>query len=206
MAVTFFSCKKEEQQSELTPSTVYSNYTNLSVGNYWIYERFTLDTSGVYTTQNIFDSSYIEKDTLINGNSYYKLNSPDFVYSGTYVSEYLRDSLTYLVDHTGKINFSLQNFTDTFFTNFYTINTSDTVCYIFSKMDDDNFSVSLPAGNFVTKNYKTTFLMYFPHDHNGAIRIRNKRYAENVGLVEQTLGFYVSSPNYTVNKLIRYGQ
>ncbi len=47
--------------------------------------------------------------------------------------------------------------------------------------------------------------MFPAYSQWGAVRTINNRYAENVGLVEQTLPFFSSSPNYVVRRLKRFG-
>ena len=69
------SCKKDEA-TENTPIT-YANFSQLKTGNYWIYERFTVDSAGAAVATGILDSCYIETDTLINNHTYYKLISPN---------------------------------------------------------------------------------------------------------------------------------
>lgn len=205
VSAALFSCKKDKEEPIPVPTVVYPDFSNLAVGNYWIYERFTLDTNGVYTTQNIFDSSYVDKDSLINGNTYFRRDFINYPFSTTYVGGYIRDSLSYLVDVSGNILFSSENFTDTFYTQYFMNSPVDTVAFIFSKMDDNNLNISVPAGNFNTKNYKKTYLMFPAHSQSGAVRTINNRYAENVGMVEETLTFFGANPNYTVRRLTRYG-
>jgi hypothetical protein len=144
LSIAIYSCKKEKDVPAPLPpaSTTYADYSNLKTGNYWIYERFNLDTTGgTYTSLNVFDSTYVEKDTVANGNTYFKVMQINYPISNDYAPVYLRDSLSYIVDITGQVQFSSQNFTDTFYTNYIMAN-PDTVCYIFSKMADNNFFIA----------------------------------------------------------------
>lgn len=205
----FYSCKKNDETPETPTPVTYDSYSNLKVGNYWVYERFNLDTvGGIYTSLNVFDSSYIEKDTVVNGNTYYKLMAINYP-NTEYIGEYLRDSLSFIVNLTGSIVFASQNFTDTFYTHYYILNTGssdDTVSYIYSKMADDNFSIEVPAGTFATKNYRTTYMMWPDFAMTGgAVRPINYRCAKDIGLVEQTLIFFAYAPDYTIRRLSRYG-
>jgi hypothetical protein len=72
-------------------------------------------------------------------------------------------------------------------------------------MTDDNLTVTIPAGTFVTKNAQEVYLMEAPYDGGGKVRPLQKRYAEDVGIVEETLLFYISAPWYYVRRLVRYG-
>ncbi|MBP6511704.1 MAG: hypothetical protein KA347_03420 [Bacteroidia bacterium] len=198
LTTSISSCKKDS-----TPPTNSPNFTQLKVGNYWIYERFNIDSSGNATATGIIDSCYIEKDTSINNITYYKFIRPEVIGSFNNYN-FVRDSSHYLVNQIGGILFSSQNFTDTFYHNFITANPGDTICEAFLKMADKNFMVSCPAGQFKTYSYKHTFLMYPNWDSQGNPRHIDTRYAENIGIVTETFPFFASSPNYTQRQLIRY--
>ena len=65
--------------------------------------------------------------------------------------------------------------------------------------------MSVPAGNFITDNSKTTHILYPPLSNFVTNpRELNLRYAKDVGLVYETLTPFASDPNYRVKKLIRY--
>jgi hypothetical protein len=77
----FFSCKKDPTVI-LTQSTNNTSVNNdtmlpLAVGNYWIYQMSRDDSSGTYTMLNDIDSLYIEKDSMISGELYYKFKHAD---------------------------------------------------------------------------------------------------------------------------------
>jgi len=42
-----------------------ADYYQLKVGNYWIYQSYQIDSNGVATPENLWDSAHIEKDTII---------------------------------------------------------------------------------------------------------------------------------------------
>lgn len=206
ICVLVYSCKKDTESTETPTPVTYTSYSNLKIGNYWVYERLNHDSvGGMYTQLNLFDSSYVEKDTVINGNTYYKLMQINYPYTNDYVAGYLRDSLNFTVTSAGNIVFAAQNFADTFYTHYFVQPVADTICYNFLKMADDNLSTTVPAGVFITKNYKTTYVMW-PHNATGGIlRFIDCRYAKDIGLVAQTLPFFALPLNYTLRKLLRYG-
>ena len=200
-------CK--DANDEVYPA-VYPDFTNLKVGNYWIYERYNLDSNGVYTTLGIFDSTYVEKDTLINGQTYFKYMDDWYGSPAGHDATFLRDSLHYLVNSSGRIQFSSENFTDTLWQDHisFGVGSTDTICRIYCKMTDDNLPVNTPAGTFVSKNAQKVFLMYPDFDNGGPVRNLQNRYAENVGLVEETFPFFIADPSkrYTVRRLVHQGQ
>lgn len=200
------ACKKNKETETATPApapaaTNYPGYQPMKVGNYWIYQQFDVDTFGNATPRNVFDSCYVEKDTIINSQTYFKVVRPTFFYS--YNQGYLRDSLHYIVDNLGRTLFSSQDFT-TIFDSHYGFAASDTVFLCTRQMADSNMIVTTPAGTFTTLNFKTTYAMYPHWSVNGNPRFMHTRYAENVGIVAETIPFSVGDPNYIEVRLVSY--
>jgi len=216
-AITIFvSCKKdtknelkEDVKQPVIPAS-YPNYSNLKVGNYWIYERFVIDTLGNATSLAIIDSCYIEKDTVIRNEIYYKLTGPEFssmsnpTIPSQVKSGFIRDSLSYLISSHGDILFSSQDFTTVFNSTYSIIPPNDTVYRAVTKMNDKDISITTPSGSYVTSSFQTSYTFYNNYIIYSVIRNKNIRYAENVGMVTQDWGFYSSSPNYWQRQLIRY--
>ena len=217
-AISLCSCKKEkkapeeEAPVEATTPTTYPNYSNLKVGNYWIYERFVVDPSGNATSINIIDSCYVEKDTTINGNVYHKYMSPSIGYPNLnptiqYPSypQYLRDSLSYLVNASGWILFSSENFTTEFKTSVYVQPPTDTVWVYTNKMGDKDLSFTTPLGTFTTSSMQDIYKMYPNYNScTNNIRIIDTRYAENIGKISQGFQFFAGICNHHEARLIRY--
>jgi len=205
LAVSISACKKD---SETTPATidpvVYPNFSQLKVGNYWVYEQFLIDTNGNATTLNRFDSCYVEKDTIINGMTYYKVVKPKPPHNSVYEFLYQRDSLDYIVNAEGEILFSSNDFSTEFTSWYYITLPSDTLCHIAKKMTDKDMVITIPAGTFTTSNAKETYYMYPNYSGWGAERARHNRYAVNIGPVVETAPFYVNDPNYLERRLARY--
>jgi hypothetical protein len=66
LSVFAISCTKDD--ADPVP-VVKSDYYQLKVGNYWVYQGMNIDTNGVATPTAMVDSAFIEKDTLIRGYS-----------------------------------------------------------------------------------------------------------------------------------------
>ncbi len=202
LACTLFiasSCKKDKPV-DLT----YPDYSMLNVGNYWVYERFMVDSLGNATSLNQFDSCYIEKDTLLSGNTYFKMRYPDDFDQNVYRTNFFRDSSGYTIDYLGNIYFSATDFTSTFYSVYNIQLGNDTLYHSTAMMTDKDEVISVPAGSFITSNFKYTFQMYPNFTTNGAIRKRDNRYGKNVGCVVQTLPFFLGNPFYTEKRLKRY--
>lgn len=202
--ILLYSCRREKD--EVTPEVpagpaTYADYSQLKAGNYWIYQRYMVDTSG-NETPTMIDSCYVQGDTVINGNTYYIYSEPA-VWGGLY-THFLRDSLHYILDFH-RIVFSSHDYTTVFGPEYQVaMPINDTICSYSSQMTDINLMITVPAGNFTTLAWKTSYTMYPPYNGGGNHRSTYSRYAENKGLIEQTLPFYSGSPNHEIRKLLRY--
>lgn len=194
------SCKKDEDP--VATPTENTDYGQLKEGNYWVYEEFDIDSVGNATPTGVYDSCFIYKDTLINGNTYFEMHRP-----GTNIINpisYIRDSLSYIVNSSGKIIFSSSDFSTTFNTDYSFANPGDTILKVTSKMADKNMSVNTPAGTFITSNFKLTYniypswVMYYSTMH------QNTRYAKDIGIVTETLPLFLGSVFFKERRLVRY--
>jgi hypothetical protein len=191
-----FSCKKEESTICPPTSTNNPNYAQLEVGNYWVYERYEIDTNGNETSLGIIDTCFIEKDTLINEIKYFKYVRP---YLNNESTSFVRDSLHYVVTNTGRIIFSSIIFNEVFrvFTppqGFHEMH---------EWMTDKDSVISVPLGNFTTVNFQQIFYI----DESLQVqspRYMNYRYAENIGIVSETLPWFYTNPEYTEIRLVDY--
>ncbi len=203
LVIISYSCKKDKKEENTPTPITYPNYSQLKVGNYWVYQYFRIDTLGHETPQNFYDSCYVQKDTVINGQTYYKMYRP--FWENHNIFSILRDSLHYIIDYKyGRKLFSSQDFENILKSGYITLSPTDTICYYTVKMTDRNMSVVTPAGTFVTLNGKETYNMYPNYVSGGNPRYKNTRYAENIGIVIETLPFYTSDPTYTERRLVRY--
>jgi hypothetical protein len=205
MTIVIYSCKKEKEP-EPTPVpvvTTYPNYSQLKVGNYWVYQRFDIDTYGNATPKSIYDSCYVQTDTIMNGKTYFKVVEPDPNLSSQRDISFLRDSLHYIVNNYGMILFSSQDFSSIFLSR-YMLSGPDTLCLNIRKMSDQGMAVITPAGTFMTIDAIDTYYMYPDYTLAGNPRYRHTRYSENIGIVVKTLAFYLHNPNYFERRLIRY--
>ena len=181
----------------------YDNYIPLKVGNYWIYQVFDVDEQGYGPPLNLYDSSYISKDTVINGNTYYYLTiSPATLPENTY-NKWLRDSLHYLVDHEGHIYFSSEDFTNIIHAQ-YSISGTDTTFSVVQKMESKNAFFSAPAGNFTTSDCMTTLKYQSQPGAPAIIKHLHRRYTKNIGIISETKLPYVSEIRYKESRLVRY--
>ncbi len=182
----------------------YDNYTTLKPGNYWVYQNYMLDSvNGTAHPQGTYDSSFVEKDTIMNGLTYHKYRYA----TGTprqYATDYLRDSLSYTVDERGLIIFSSTDFTNTFRTFTYGPNAStpDTLV-VTEKMGFKDAMTVVDAGTFTTRTFRRVY--QFPASYTlGSTREYDYKYAKGIGLISETTGFYTTTPAMYERRLVRY--
>jgi hypothetical protein len=204
--IVAFSCKKTKNPDlpDTAPVTVYDNYTALKPGNYWIYENFKLDSvNGAANTVGTYDSFYVDTDTMMNGHIYHRYRVPVGI-PVQYGVNYIRDSLSYVVNYYGLIMFSSTDFSTTFRSYTYGPNAStpDTLM-VTEKMDLKDATTVVPAGTFTTCAFRRIFA--FPVTYTlGRTRSYDYKYAKGIGLISETTGFYADRPEMYERRLIRY--
>jgi len=201
LSVVAVSCHKDKDENPVTAVT-YPNYSNLKVGNYWVYETFKVDTDGNETSQNLFDSCYVESDTTVNGNQYFNVVSPVAVWGSASYGSW-RDSLHYIVSVNGTRLFSSEDFVNSLRKR-AVLNGSDTLYAVDYRMKDKDSTITTPAGTFTTLNYNASFHLSPNLSAWGEYRNRETRYARDIGIVEENVGFYMSLPDHFTRKLVRY--
>ena len=196
LALIFFSCEKKNSQE--TTSSI-PDFVKLKVGNYWVYDFFKVDSNGVATDQGKTDSSYIEKDTLINGDKYFIKNSHSYMFGSR--RSILKDSSGYLLqripDGSSIILFARDNYTDIFI--------SDTVDNLFLRKDmmtGKDSTVSVPAGTFITRSMCYVATPLDPA-YPWGVRKVYYIYGKDIGQIVYTMCYW-SDPGYYEARLIRY--
>jgi hypothetical protein len=182
----------------------YANYSALDTNKYWLYEHFNLDTAGKFMSLNEFDSVYVEKDTTIRGNRYFKLIDKDYDNNGIAISRYLRDSLEFTVNSNGEILLSTIDKGVTY-DSYIVLQGNDTFAVVNERMAFENKTDSVPLGKYATINYRSTYTMGSKFRQGGAIRYINNKYAEKVGLIYKTLPFNYLEKNDEVLLLKKAG-
>ncbi len=177
--VLFSSCEKNDSKPENE-----NGYAMLKTGNYWIYSLTKIDSLGAETITENYDSAYISGEIVIRGHKYFKMQH--LYWSLITSSEWFRDSSDYLVNSIGDIVFSSKNFNDTLHKSFNIeigLNGIDTTCTCYYMMTDKDLLTTVPAGNFLTLNYKGTYVVNERYiDYNSPLT-SNFYYAKGVGLV-----------------------
>lgn len=202
--ILIYSCKKDNDETPAPPIiTSYPDYSTLKTGNYWVYEQFSIDTSGNAISNNVFDSCYVDMDTIINSHTYFKVVRPN-QYNPNDNYSFIRDSLHYIVNSNGRILFSSEDY-QTVFNSFYLIvGAQDTIYHSSLKMDDINATTLTPAGVFTTINAKETYFIYPNYASYTDNKYKNVRYAKNIGIVTETLPIFIATTTNIERRLVRY--
>lgn len=143
LAIALFGCSKSDSTIPSSENAYpASAYYPLSVGNYWIYDLYEVDTNGVETFIDT-DSMYIERDTILRGNRYFvkrttRLNGVSII----------RDSSDYLVNRYGLKLFGPQDKSDTLDLLALPFNGTDTTQIIRFQMNLQSRKITVPAGSF----------------------------------------------------------
>ena len=198
LALFIASCSKEGSNpvEPINAQEKVTDYYPMGVGNYWIYEYYTSDSTLNFIDQNIIDSVYVEKDSICNGNVYAVVCSS--YWSGQTL---IRDSSDYLVTNTGKKIFTIAKDTSNFIDRYYPY--PDNVYHETWKMKESDSTCSVPSGQYVAKYLLGTVTSSIPISPLRSRRSYYYAYVKSVGKVYERLG-YVNYPEYIEERLIRY--
>jgi hypothetical protein len=201
------------------PDTVKPNATNyspLTKGSFWIYQYFNKQYNGPLILENLYDSTYVSRDTVIRGDTFrivvnygYRLPKRDSAVYTNYAI--LRDSAGYVINDRGDRSFFPDTRTD--------VLRRDTIKdfaaggrnlaiieYVFDNRDT---LVTVPAGTFKSINFKSNFDFQAPYSSDckgceGTKRSSSAFYSKGVGKVKDVyFGDYRDGTNYG-RQLVRY--
>ena len=198
MALLVASCGKEDSNpvESINAREKVTDYYPLTVGNYWIYEYYSSDSSLIFTDNHLTDSVYIVNDSLSKGNVYAVVCS-SYWYSTTFV----RDSSNYIVTNDGMKLFTINQdnnnlvdrylpYPDSIFHDTWKMKNSDSIC-------------NVPSGQYQAKYLLGTLTSTVPNLPSMTKRNFYYAYVKGIGLVYERLG-YLSSPDYFEERLVRY--
>ena len=195
LPIAIHSCRKDKvvvNNNSNIQNTMASDYLQLKVGNYWIYEVSQFNSTSI-------DSTTVTRDSIIRNNKYAVLEGHDFRRDWV-ILNILRDSSNYIINHNGEIQFALDNFVDTLHERYIRDGSNNLFASISYKMFKTATPINVPAGEFDnTLNYRGEI---FYHDN------RNKKYnqyyySKKIGLI-QTIEPYSNGTDKFEKKLIRY--
>lgn len=209
LAASLASCKKEEESPPSSHPSItlndpndaheLSDFSLLTVGNYWIYERQTYDSTGVPMGSSHMDSIFFASDTVINGHAYVVQRRASGGGTGSIPVQCLRDSADCLVNEYGRILFRYGVFDQVAWS--YEI--PDALHFDYLVFSDPVHQV-VPAGDIVCYRMITTVTM-IDEDLPPVPPARYPYYywSPGIGKVKQ-MEPYVSNGWMVVHELLRY--
>jgi hypothetical protein len=191
-------CRKDEGGGA-PPSYTISDFSLLEPGNYWIYQRTLLDSSGNPTgVSPDLDSIWVSGTAMHNGEQYAVLSR---AYTGTMVASphgWRRDSADCVVDSSGVIIFRYGVFDkpgwSTYVPGYFEFEWTVTGIPVPRTVPAGTFSAYYVKGNSV----QLGALPPVPDDHESQYWM-----APNVGKVREELYYALSGTGFT-NELVRY--
>jgi len=204
LSLVMLGCSKEEEIELAAPilnnDTPSINHMPLAIGNYWVYETYIIDTLGNETLNSPNDSAYVDRDTLINGNTYYIIEGDFFATFA--IGSILRNennSVLYYntYDNTDNIIFTTNNIGDIYLsrldTNIFSASTW---------VNPSKINKNVAAGSFLSYDRETEITPLIPN-HPIGIRSSHTYYNKDVGVVANQL-FYMSSHDIIESRLVRF--
>lgn len=211
LSVLLLNCKKENDNPQ--PVAVYPNYSNLAIGNYWIYEIYKKDSLGNSVFTGSIDSVYVNKDSVIRGNKYFfiqtkqivKKDLPYLANSCNYGQKVWRDSSGFIVGVIGEKYFASEP--DIVLNSGRILGPSiDTTVITYITKTQNKETTTLPIGILETINAQTVYNFNVAYTKFQKTRYSNLRFSKDIGLVEKTLCFYTNSNEDYVWRLKHYGK
>lgn len=206
--VVWVACSKEQLEGN-------TNAYPLKVGDYWVYQKFSIQPNGRTTLLPEFDSTFIVKDTIFGGETYRVLQQYNFDASRRLLNSYralLRDSAGFVVDERGNQFYFPESRLDIL--KYDTIrvwqNGMKELAYLTYSFENRDTSISTPAGLFKCLNLRTKFqfLSPFSFDCRGCtpqgIHYSHSFYAKGVGKVREVGFADYKDPNLYGKQLLRY--
>jgi len=202
---SIISCKKEcenvEEEIPIVEIESTESYSQLEVGNYWVYQRFYInqETGEVLETPNL-DSIFVETDTIIDGQQYHILRGTWF---GLNFGRAYRNEGVNLIDPDDKIFMTTRDIFDTLSVQHTTSNL--VIDSIYNTLTNYEENVETPSGTFFSSHqYERIFFLneeLLHHDYT--TRFDTEYYAKDIGVVKYT-SFLAGGPTNIEMRLIRY--
>ena len=156
------SCKKETDAyttpSDPSPTASISDFSKLTVGNYWVYERVKIDSLGNNLGAPYWeDSVFVAGDTVLNGQEWFMLGK---AHDGSYIpalNHPIRDSADCLVDKYRGIQYCVDRYDQVLQID---SNSSPIQAVIHWFVSSSTFFTSVPSGAFESYRMMGDVTMY----------------------------------------------
>lgn len=171
---TLFACKPETLPLPKEDIDFYP----LAVGNYWIYDVYTIDSLGEASAQNRQDTIQITAQVATNGHNYFRFEGTQF---GADIEFLRRDSSGFLVDENGTIFFTSTAFNQELRRD--SINPETPVAAVLTYQQSEvQMDITTDAGTFNCYNYEGTIDVLDP-DYPHGVRKSSYYLSPTIGLI-----------------------
>ena len=195
LVIGLLACEKEQGDEIISPeqcNTIH-DYSQLAIGNYWVYARYRYDSLGNETLLGSQDSLVVMGDTVANGQTFFVLQGTCDTPHGQPYRYYARDSADCVVNLDGSLIFSLSGLGEVL----YVVDLPPQGTITWSTAPDI-VTHTVPAGTWMS--FVTTGVT----EYAGLPPRTMRRYrAAGVGLIEDDCVYLVSGVHYR-HKLLRY--
>jgi len=208
LSLVILGCSKEKEEAVIVHIPLVNNnvttekHMPLAVGNYWIYETINIDTLGNETTLTGIDSAYIDRDTIINGNTYYMMYGGPAInhIMGSTIRNKGNDIVNFNYQGIDKVLFSSSNIGEIY--NAETFNTGSFTITSVTKTNVSKVSKNVPSGVFNSYEGVTNLTQIVPANSNWS-KTEKRYYEKSVGVVAGQYTYHYSS-NVLELRLLRY--
>jgi hypothetical protein len=153
LVAAFTSCKKDDEGDPApaippvqNAALAVEDFSNLVVGNYWVYERRQVDSLDVDQGSPIrLDSLYVIGDTLLDGETFAMIRLGINGQPGNGVRYYWRDSADRIVDRNGSTLFSATTFDQVLYTESTGGPSGVNIDYV---IPSGTVPIAVPAGSY----------------------------------------------------------
>jgi len=185
----FFNCSTESNSDD--QELQEDNFYALTVGNSWVYKKYRYNsTNETYDNSGIIDSVSIVGTELISGQNYFKFrtkttgetNNNIFPGENGESFEFLRDSTGYLIDDSGTIKFTNNDFSEL-------LVREENWGTVFHQLNTDSIVKEVEAGNFECLEMERWAIITSTGLTSPGRQ--NTLYSDGIGLIFKTISFVV---------------
>lgn len=196
VSLLIVSCDNDDPANidALIPTPIIS----LEIGNYWIYQTYLEDMDGVFQPKSSLDSMFVESSEMVNGNEYFLIKNYSLGGPSNAIFR-VRDSIGYLVNDSGEIEYSPKDDGSVLFEN--VIPYHDIANIYVSYTLESTVNLDTPAGSFEARKIVGNF--DFSETDFECDNQNSSYYVEDIGRVREDL-FYASTCNVLYRELLRY--
>lgn len=192
------ACSKDEQghKTPVDNSIDASVYFPMNTGSYWVYDVFSIDTSGAETLIGV-DTVEVIGDTLYRNKTFKQISSR-FPH---YAPDWLADSNGVLIDSLGNRLFSPNQLGEIIDTGQMPKVTTNPIFSYKVRMSAETSIISVPAGSFDVLKQISEYTL--EQENPKRKRVLERTRAANVGIITTQ---YTSAydPNIYEKRLVKY--